>query len=47
MSWFKRTPRHKTPEKPRPHRGSPISDEIMKLTKERTSPTENKKDDKK
>lgn len=46
MSWYKRTPRVKTPEKIRPHKTSPITDQVMKDLKQKTGPTPDK-DDKK
>lgn len=39
MSWYKRTPRVKTPEKVRPYKTSPIADQIMKETKKKTGPS--------
>jgi hypothetical protein len=46
MSWFKRTPKSKTPDKPKPHRTSPISDQMLKVAKEKTSPKQANKEQK-
>ncbi len=46
MSWYKRTPRVKAPGKPKPHRTSPIVEELLKETKKKTGPSQDPKGDK-
>ena len=46
MSWYKRTPKAKAPEKVKPHRTSPISEQVLKVAKEKTNPKQDKKEDK-
>lgn len=44
MSWYRRKPRLKTPDKPKPHRTSPLSEQVLKNAKDKTGPTTPKKE---
>jgi hypothetical protein len=46
MSWYNRKPRPKTLEKLKPHRASPMSEQVLKIAKEKSNPKTNKKEDK-
>lgn len=46
MSWFKRTPRQRTVEKPKPHRTSPLSQQAMQQTEDKTKPKKDNKENK-
>lgn len=43
MSWFKRRPRIKEPEKLIPHHFSPLSEKALKEAKEKTQPLPKRK----
>ena len=40
MSWYRRRPRTKEPEKLRPHHSSPIADRMLEEAKKTKEPTE-------